>query len=239
MKRYKFFFFALLLLVFFFSGWYVFVQGGWTDELLQQQFMGEYLGIGAGYNWIFLHGSLYLAVELSLLLLLMPWLDVQYMTRMTRYEYWHRVLKKSGISAFSFCTIFCMVQLLMVHIFVPIEILGGQVFYLVWFFFIIRLILLYLYFNSVFMLIYSISGKVETAFFTCLVSQIIILFCDFDMGVFDLTDSMKLYENFYGEGSLDLLSYFLDICKQLIYIVLIYLISLSIFEKKDILYDKR
>ena len=107
---------------------------------------------------------------------------------------------------------------------------------MIWMIFFVRLLLLYLIFNSIFLLLYSFSGRVEVAFFLGVFLPMMGLFLDF--GVFDLTNCMEIYEDFYGERGMDLLQCVLDTFKQLFCIIILHWTSLIVFEKRDILDEK-
>ena len=67
----------------------------------------------AGSDVVEHHGFLFLAMELLLLLQILPEVNEQRLVRMSRREHWRKTWAAMGISAFAFSTLFSLIQFFM------------------------------------------------------------------------------------------------------------------------------
>lgn len=243
MSRYKSFWIFVLLLCVLFPVFFV-IQHRGIEQMGYQgmEFLKEYLGSETGYNSAAQHGFLYLAMELFLLLQILPRVNEQCLVRMTRVKHWKRTWLAMFVSTLAFCLIFCIVQFIMTVICVPDERLWAYGFVFVSILNFVRLLGVYMIFNGVFIFLYCICYKEEVAAAVCVLFFCFLFYVVFGrwkINVFNLAEDMAVYDAYYSSEGLGVMDYMLATVKHLLAIALLYLGSLTLFEKKDILYDEK
>lgn len=96
--------------------------------------------------------------------------------------------------------------------------------------------------NGVFALMYSLLWRKETAAVLCVVLHMIVAYVIADrwnLGELYYIGDLEIYGEYYMGGGLDFMQYGFRTAKHLLMAGLLYLISLSIFEKRDVLDDKK
>lgn len=89
---------------------------------------------------------------------------------------------------------------------------------------------------------YSLLWRKETAAVLCVVLHMIVAYVIADrwnLGELYYIGDLEIYGEYYMGGGLDFMQYGFRTAKHLLMAGLLYLISLSIFEKRDVLDDKK
>ena len=115
------------------------------------------------------HGFLFLAMELLLLLQILPEVNEQRLVRMSRREHWRKTWAAMGISAFAFSTLFSLIQFFMTLIFIDPTVMLRSGFAAVSVLFFIRIFCVYMVENGVFGVLYVILLRKEVAAVLCTV----------------------------------------------------------------------
>lgn len=239
MRRYKGIICIVIFMCVFLPLWFIYLYRNPTFSFRSPIELGLFLGTGAGYNWIVLHESLYLLLEFCLSMQIIPQINEQSLTRMTRREHWNGVWKNLFAGAAIFCVTFCAIHLLMTFLYVPYEILFDYDFVFIWGMFLIRMLGIYMVFNGIFALAYSFLLKKEYAIAVCAVFQMLLILFSRYPWASGITRDMEVYNEFYSSGGLDVFQYFLDEIKHVLWVALLYIGSVYVFEKKDILNGKK
>lgn len=226
-------------------------QHAGSDVVEQNAPWYEFLGwfLEGSFNKPEHHGFLFLAMELLLLLQILPEVNEQRLVRMSRREHWRKTWAAMGISAFAFSTLFSLIHFFMTLIFIDPTVMLRSGFATVSVLFFIRIFCVYMVENGVFGILYVILLRKEVAAALCTVFFMVIFYWVYerlnwgsDEGIWQTLNLMKdlrVYSAFYSEGGLDLFAYGLATVKHLLWMGLLYLGSLWIFEKRDILNGKK
>ena len=220
-------------------------------DVVEQNASGfEFLNwfLSGSFNKAELHGFLFLAMELILFLQILPEVNEQRLVRMTRKKHWMKLWTAMGFSAFVFCVTFCLIQFFMTFLYLDPATMMQSGFGMITFLFFLRLFCVYMIENGVFSLMYAVLLRKEIATAACVVFFMVIFYWVYEkigwqryqdsiVQAFNLSKDLNVYGEFYSESGLDLLQYLLATVKHLIWIALLYIGSLTIFEKRDILND--
>ena len=236
MRRYRVFWGLAVFFFVLFIFWHLFTLRTMPKDM---SFIGPMLVTVAGDS---LHGFLYLAMELLMLLQILPAVSDQWLVRVTRKAYWIDAWKSMLLSATVFCSVFCLTELICVAAFFRDDALWDSGYLMVWALFWFRMICVYMVMNGVFALIYSLLWRKETAAVLCVVLHMIVasVIADrWNLGELYYIGDLEIYGEYYMGGGLDFMQYGFRVAKHLLMTGLLYLISLSVFEKRDVLHDKK
>ena len=243
MRRYKTFWGLVLVLCFLFPVFFLIQHRGIEQMGFQGvEFLRQYLGTGTGYNSALQHGFLYVAMELLLVLQILPRINQQRLVRLTRTRHWRGIWEIMTFSAFIFCLVFSLVQFVMTAVCIPDERLWESGFIQISLLNFLRLFGVYMIFNGVFAVLYSVFFKEEIAAVICVLFFMVlfyVIYSRWELSAFNLKNDMAVYDDYYSPEGLDLFQYVMITVKHLLLVAILYMVSLAVFEKKDILYGKR
>lgn len=238
MREYKKKIISLIWIPIFLCIWFLYIHRN-SPTIINNSFdLMEYLGVNVGHNYVLLHCSIYLGIYFIVVYQLSPQINEQFFVRLSRAN----ILKKEVLSvllaSFLFTIIFCGTQFLMLIYKIGFSVLKEYDFGVVWVLNYIRLCELYFLFGMLYIVLKNFFKK-EIAVVSTIVVAIVWIFLGKYMNITALYSDFAVYDLYYSSSGLDMISYISIFFKHCMYVLSLYYIATILFDRKDILNEKK
>lgn len=220
------------------SAWFLYIHRNSQTYIESPAALMEYLSINVGYNFVLLHGSIYLGIFLIIVHRLSSEITEQYFIRITRTKILKKQFVSALISSIVFTALFCGVQIIMLSYKVGISTLKEYNLGIPWILNYIRLCEIYLLFGMIHILSGILLNKKVAPLITIVIC-IIWIFIGKYADITNLHMDFAVYDAYYSPTGLNLLVYSAVSIKHITMILVLYFFSAFLFQRKDILNGKR
>lgn len=232
MRKFKIITFYSVLLCILLTMWFLYLYRNYSFEINDLQGLVSLVTEYSGFNNHILHFSFYLVCELILLTYVMPPINSQIVTRVSRIKLWKSIIIQNFVSVLLFILIFNFIHIAMVLQRTDITMLNKFNFWIAFCLNFVMMFAGYLALNSIFIVLHSLLLNKELSSIIAVISSLLLYASERYFRV--LTILYPVYYNYYSTG-IDLFDYLSELLQRLTLFVILTYVSMYIFEKRDIL----
>ena len=219
--------------------WFMYIYGNSPAVIKNSQDLLSYLGINAGYNYVMLHCSVYLGLYIILLFQIIPQINEQHYIRMPRTELLKKEICSALFCSLIFTAVFTGVHFLMLVRKVGVSIIFQYDFGIAWGLNYIRMSEIYFIFGLLYILFEIILSSQRLAVLGAIAAAVLWVFSGKYLGITKLYSDFAVYDSFYSKTGLDVIGYMSEFFRHCMIILCLIYVSITMFERKDIVNDKR